>query len=85
MIVCIRIYHTNHFIRFRTERYHDVAKWLERNKGVRPTTALIINGVIEQRGMLSDEQIKRRLAEIELKPHYPWTEDPLRQGGSESL
>jgi hypothetical protein len=41
--------------------------------------------VIEQRGMLSDEQIKRRLAEIELKPHYPWTEDPLRQGGSESL
>lgn len=85
MITCIRIYHNNQFIRFRTERFHDVAKWLAYNREVRPTAALIVNGVIESRGVLSDQQIETRVAEIDKKPHYPWTEDPLRDGGSESV
>lgn len=85
MIVCIRIYNNNSFIRFRSERQDEVDKWIAYNKSFRPGTALVVDGAVLQKGYLSDEQIAARVAEIDKKPHYPWTENPLRRGGSESV
>lgn len=85
VITCIRIYPSNHFTRFRTEKSDEVTRWVEHNKSIRPSAALIIDGEIKHKGVLTNEQIATRVAQIDLKPHYPWTEDPLRRGGSEEV